>query len=97
MPTIDVVVWFFVLGLVARLAGSPLSVPKALTETLSIYLLLAIGLKGGVEISRQPLAAPRGGRGRVVSPQQAVQSALMKRSTSQRGAVRPSLLQLATA
>lgn len=57
MPTIDVVVWFFVLGLVARLAGSPLSVPKALTETLSIYLLLAIGLKGGVEISRQPLAA----------------------------------------
>ena len=58
MPaTIDSVVWFFVLGLVARLAGSPLVVPRALTETLSIYLLLAIGLKGGVEISKQPLAA----------------------------------------
>ncbi|MGE0430077.1 MAG: sodium-dependent bicarbonate transport family permease [Hydrogenophaga sp.] len=51
----DVVVLFFGLGLVARLAGSELKVPPALYETLSIYLLLAIGLKGGVEISRQPL------------------------------------------
>ncbi len=30
--------------------------PEALYETLSIYLLLAIGLKGGIELSRQPLA-----------------------------------------
>lgn len=55
MPALDVVVLFFVLGLAARLAGSELKVPQALYETLSIYLLLAIGLKGGVEISRQPL------------------------------------------
>lgn len=54
MP-VDVVVLFFGLGLVARLAGSELKVPKALYETLSIYLLLSIGLKGGVEISRQPV------------------------------------------
>jgi uncharacterized protein len=53
--SVDVVVLFFGLGLAARLAGSELKVPKALYETLSIYLLLAIGLKGGVEISRQPL------------------------------------------
>jgi len=53
MPGLDVVVLFFALGLVARLAGSELKVPQALYETLSIYLLLAIGLKGGVEISRQ--------------------------------------------
>jgi hypothetical protein len=53
----DVVVLFFALGLVARLAGSELKVPQALYETLSIYLLLAIGLKGGVEISRQDAAA----------------------------------------
>ncbi|HYF44277.1 MAG TPA: sodium-dependent bicarbonate transport family permease, partial [Ramlibacter sp.] len=54
---LDPVILFFTLGLLARLAGSPLQVPKALYESLSIYLLLAIGLKGGVELSRQPIAA----------------------------------------
>jgi hypothetical protein len=53
---IDVVVLFFLLGLFARLVGSDLRLPEALYETLSIYLLLAIGLKGGLELSRQPLA-----------------------------------------
>ena len=57
MPALDVVILFFGLGLAARLAGSELKVPQALYETLSIYLLLAIGLKGGIEISRQPLAS----------------------------------------
>lgn len=56
MP-IDVVVWFFVLGVFARLVKSDLKLPEALYETLSIYLLLAIGLKGGIELSREPLAA----------------------------------------
>ncbi len=54
---IDVVVLFFLLGVVARLAKSDLRLPEALYETLAIYLLLAIGLKGGIELSRQPLAA----------------------------------------
>jgi hypothetical protein len=54
---IDAVVLFFVLGLVARLAKSDLRLPEALYETLSIYLLLAIGLKGGAELARQPLAS----------------------------------------
>lgn len=54
---IDVVVLFFLLGIFARLVGSDLRLPEALYETLSIYLLLAIGLKGGLELSRQPLAA----------------------------------------
>jgi hypothetical protein len=53
----DVVVLFFVLGVFARIVGSDLRLPEALYETLSIYLLLAIGLKGGLELSRQPLAA----------------------------------------
>jgi hypothetical protein len=53
---IDAVVLFFVLGVVARLAKSDLRLPEALYETLSIYLLLAIGLKGGVELARQPAA-----------------------------------------
>ncbi len=52
---LDIVVLFFVLGLVARLSGSALRVPQPLYEALSIYLLLAIGLKGGVELARQPL------------------------------------------
>ena len=54
---IDVVVYFFLLGVFARLVRSDLRLPEALYETLSIYLLLAIGLKGGLELSRQPLAA----------------------------------------
>ncbi len=51
----DPVVLFFVLGVVARLARSELRLPESLYEALSIYLLLAIGLKGGMELSRQPL------------------------------------------
>ena len=53
---IDVVVFFFLLGVLARLVKSDLRLPEALYETLSIYLLLAIGLKGGIELSRQPVA-----------------------------------------
>ncbi|MBC7939630.1 MAG: sodium-dependent bicarbonate transport family permease, partial [Chitinophagaceae bacterium] len=51
---IDVVVLFFLLGVLARIAKSDLRLPEALYETLSIYLLLAIGLKGGIELSRVP-------------------------------------------
>ncbi len=54
---IDVVVLFFALGVFARIVRSDLRLPEALYETLSIYLLLAIGLKGGIELSKQPLAA----------------------------------------
>lgn len=52
---IDVVVLFFLLGIFARLVKSDLRLPEALYETLAIYLLLAIGLKGGIELSEQPL------------------------------------------
>ncbi len=52
----DVVVLFFALGVFARVVKSDLRLPEALYETLTIYLLLAIGLKGGLELSRQPLA-----------------------------------------
>ena len=54
---LDPVVLFFVLGVVARLAKSDLRLPEALYEALAIYLLLAIGLKGGVELARQPSLA----------------------------------------
>ena len=52
---IDVVVLFFLLGLLARLVKSDLALPGVLYETLAIYLLLAIGLKGGVELSKQSM------------------------------------------
>jgi len=52
---LDVVVLFFLLGVLARLFKSDLRLPEALYETLSIYLLLAIGLKGGIELSKQSL------------------------------------------
>lgn len=55
--TLDVVVLFFLLGVFARLVKSDLRLPEPLYETLSIYLLLAIGLKGGIELSKQPMLA----------------------------------------
>jgi hypothetical protein len=51
----DPVVLFFLLGIGARLAKSDLRLPESMYEGLSILLLLAIGLKGGVELARQPL------------------------------------------
>lgn len=45
------IVLAFLLGIVAKLMKSELSLPKDLYSSLSIYLLLAIGLKGGVELS----------------------------------------------
>ncbi|WP_300454609.1 sodium-dependent bicarbonate transport family permease [Accumulibacter sp.] len=54
MP-IEPVILFFILGLLAGLVRSDLKIPGVLYESLSIFLLLAIGLKGGVELSRYAL------------------------------------------
>ncbi len=48
------VVLAFVLGILAKAFKSDLEIPKPLYQGLSIYLLLAIGLKGGVELSKTP-------------------------------------------
>lgn len=45
------VVLAFVLGAVAVAARSDLELPKEIVAALSIYLLLSIGLRGGVELS----------------------------------------------
>ncbi len=45
----------FALGVLARLLKSDLAFPEALYTALSIYLLFAIGLKGGVEVAETPL------------------------------------------
>src|SRR5690606_10359201 len=46
----DIVVTFFALGVLAGLARSDLQVPKAAYDTLSILLMLTIGLKGGLAL-----------------------------------------------
>lgn len=46
----------FALGVIAALAKSDVKLPEALHAGLATYLLLAIGLKGGVELSKAPLA-----------------------------------------
>jgi len=43
---------FFALGFVAQLIRSDLKFPPDLAKALSIYLLVAIGLHGGIELSR---------------------------------------------
>lgn len=53
---LDPVIPFFLLGILARLVKSDLRLPEALYEALSVYLLLALGLKGGVELAKHPAA-----------------------------------------
>lgn len=50
------VILAFALGIIASLVRSDLKLPAALYNGLSIYLLLAIGLKGGVELSKTPVS-----------------------------------------
>ncbi len=50
------VVLAFLLGMIARWVRSDLEIPAAIYQALSIYLLFAIGLKGGVALSQTPLA-----------------------------------------
>ena len=58
MDMIPIPVLFFALGFAAALARSDLAVPDALSKALSLYLMLAIGVKGGIAI-----AAPGGADG----------------------------------
>lgn len=50
-------VLFFFLGAFAALVRSNLSVPRPVTKLLSLYLLWAIGFKGGAEIAHGSLGA----------------------------------------
>jgi uncharacterized protein len=48
-------VLFFLLGLGAALLKSQMSIPEAFAKGLAIYLMMSIGLKGGVEMSKNAL------------------------------------------
>jgi hypothetical protein len=51
------VILFFVLGFVAATLKSDLTIPEAFAKAMSIYLMAAIGLKGGVEVSKSGITA----------------------------------------
>ena len=45
------VILFFVLGIFAAMVRSDLAIPEAFAKAMSIYLMAAIGLKGGIEVA----------------------------------------------
>jgi hypothetical protein len=51
---VDPIILFFLLGLAAGLLKSELRLPQAVYDFVSILLLLSIGLKGGIELQKQP-------------------------------------------
>lgn len=53
---LDPVILFFVLGAIAGIFKSDLRVPASIYEMLSIYLLVSIGLRGGVELAESNLS-----------------------------------------
>lgn len=51
------VVLFFVLGLAAAMARSDLAIPEQVAKTIALYLMLAIGFKGGAGMAAHGLDA----------------------------------------
>ncbi|KZN52130.1 sodium-dependent bicarbonate transport family permease [Pseudoalteromonas luteoviolacea] len=49
---IDAVVAFFLLGIIAQLLGAKIPFPDGLYKTLSLFLMVAIGLKGGIALQQ---------------------------------------------
>lgn len=56
MSSPDPILLFFLFGVIAGVFRSELRLPSQIYDFISLLLLLAIGLKGGVELSKQPFA-----------------------------------------
>lgn len=54
------IILFFVLGMLAGFARSDLTIPEAVAKGLAIYLMAAIGLKGGVSVAANGYTADLG-------------------------------------
>ena len=54
------IILFFVLGMLAGFARSDLAIPDAMAKGLAIYLMAAIGLKGGVSVAASGVTAELG-------------------------------------
>lgn len=50
----DPIILFFILGVILGVSRSEVRLPSQIYDFISIILLLSIGLKGGVELSKQP-------------------------------------------
>lgn len=50
----DPVVYFFIFGIIVGVLKSPIKLPNNIYQFLSSYLLIAIGLKGGLELNKSP-------------------------------------------
>lgn len=48
---------FFVLGFISTIIKSDIEIPQAISKALAIYFMIAIGFKGGVEISKTGIDA----------------------------------------
>ena len=51
------VILFFVLGMLAAAARSELAIPESIAKAMSLYLMIAIGLKGGVAVATSGFSA----------------------------------------
>jgi hypothetical protein len=51
LSSLDPIILFFGLGLLAAWWGSDLVIPDSISKFISIYLLLSLGLKGGYEVA----------------------------------------------
>lgn len=54
------VILFFILGMIAAAARSELAIPEAMAKGMSLYLMAAIGLKGGVAMAKSGVNADVG-------------------------------------
>jgi hypothetical protein len=51
---IDPIILFFIFGIIAGLVRSELRLPSQIYDFVSMLLLITIGLKGGIELAKQP-------------------------------------------
>lgn len=56
-PFASPVILFFLLGLLASVLRSDLAIPEAMAKGMSLYLMAAIGLKGGVAVAKSGVNA----------------------------------------
>ena len=57
---LDPAILFFVFGVLAGTVRSNLEIPQAISRFLSLYLLMALGLKGGFALAKSGLTAEVG-------------------------------------
>jgi uncharacterized protein len=55
MSSLDPIILFFIFGALSGILKSPLRLPSQIYDFLTVILLIAIGLKGGVELSKLSL------------------------------------------